>query len=162
MLPQDSKSTLLQWTAIDLPTGIRFLSFSHRKDWFFSKAHPQLITWWITSFGLNHPIDVRTDDEGECATSSLGFFKRNLENPFNHLGVERSIIREGHPEDNYFVDGFRQTDDQELYILYLALIKTGKVFAKTGIWRQKIYNLDHPRQRLGDLTPYEELKSSGH
>ena len=37
----------------------------------------------------------------------------------------------------------------------------GKVIKK-GIWWQKIYNLDRPHQRLGNLTPYEKLKSLGY
>ena len=55
-----------------------------------------------------------------------------------------------------------QTDDQEFYIPYLLMIKNEKDFIKRGIWWQKIYNLERPHQGLGNLTPYEKLKSLGY
>ena len=42
-----SNLPLFQWTAIDVLTRIRFLSFSYKKDWFSGKAFLQLATWWI-------------------------------------------------------------------------------------------------------------------
>ena len=42
------------------------------------------------------------------------------------------------------------------------MIKNEKDFLKRGIWWQKIYNLERPHQGLGNLTPYEKLKSLGY
>jgi len=42
------------------------------------------------------------------------------------------------------------------------MIKNEKDLIKRGIWWQKIYNLDRPHQGLGNLTPYEKLKSLGY
>ena len=157
-----SNLPLFQWTAIDVLTRIRFLSFSYKKDWFSGKAFLQLTTWWIRSFGFHHPIHIQTDGGVEFAASSPGSFERNLEDVFKPLGVRRSIIRKGHPEDNGFVERSHQTDDQEFYIPYLLMIKNEKDFIKRGVWWQKIYNLDRPHQGLGNLTPYEKLKSLGY
>ena len=38
----------------------------------------------------------------------------------------------------------------------------GKAFLQLIIWWQKIYNLARPHQGLGNLTPYERLKSLGY
>ena len=95
---------IFQWTVIDVLTRIRFLSFSHRKDWFCGKAFLQLIIWWIRAFGFYGPMHIQTDGGVEFAASAPGSFKRNLENVFKPLGVTRSVIRKGHPEDNAFVE----------------------------------------------------------
>lgn len=153
---------IFQWTVIDVLTRIRFLSFSYRKDWFCGKAFLQLIIWWIKAFGFYGPIHIQADGGVEFAASSPGSFKRNLEKVFKPLGVTRSVIRKGHPEDNAFVERSHQTDDQEFYIPYLLMIKSEKDFLKRGIWWQKIYNLERPHQGLGNLTPYEKLKSLGY
>ena len=153
---------LFQWTVIDVLTRIRFIAFSYRKDWFCGKAFLQLVIWWIRSFGFYYPLHIQTDGGVEFAASAPGSFKRNLEKVFKPLGVTRSIIRKGHPEDNAFVERSHQTDDQEFYIPYLLSIKNEKDLIKRGIWWQKIYNLERPHQGLGNLTPYEKLKSLGY
>lgn len=99
-----SNLPLFQWTAIDVLTRIRFLSFSYKKDSFSGKAFLQLAIWWIRSFGFHHPIHIQTDGGQEFAASSPGSFERNLEDVFKPLGVRRSVIRKGHPEDNAFVE----------------------------------------------------------
>ena len=157
-----SNLPLFQWTAIDVLTRIRFLSFSYRKDWFCGKAYLQLIIWWIRSFGFSYPLHMQTDGGVEFAASAPGSFRRNVEKVFKPLGVTRSIIRKGHRQDDAFVERSHQTDDQEFYIPYLLMIKNEKDTIKRGQWWQKIYNLDRPHQGLGNLTPYEKLKSLGY
>jgi len=94
--------------------------FSCRKDWFCGKACLQLVIWWIRSFGFHYPLHIQTDGGVEFTASAPGSFKRNVEKVFKPLGVTRSIIRKGHPEDDAFVERSHQTDDQEFYIaIYL-------------------------------------------
>jgi len=112
---------IFQWTVIDVLTRIRFIAFSYRKDWFCGKAYLQLVIWWIRSFGFYYSLHIQSDGGVEFAASAPGSFKRNLEKVFKPLGVTRSIIRKGHPEDNAFVERSHQTDDQEFYIPYLLL-----------------------------------------
>jgi len=104
-------------------------------------------------------FELKKDVGEEFAASAPRSLKRNLEKVFRPLGVTRSIIRKDHPEDNAFVQRFHQTDDKEFYIPYLSVIKNEKNFIKRGIWWQKIYNPERPHQGLGNLTPYEKLKS---
>lgn len=42
------------------------------------------------------------------------------------------------------------------------MIKNEKDLIKRGQWWQSIYNLERPHQGLGNLTPYEKLKSLGY
>lgn len=87
------------------------------------------------------------------------FFQEKSGTSFLPLGVTRSVIRKGHPEDNAFVERSHQTDDQEFYIPYLLMIRNEKDLIKRGLWWQKIYNLERPHQGIEDLTPHEKLKS---
>ena len=87
---------------------------------------------------------------------------QDVEKVFKPLGVTRSIIRKGHPEDDAFVERSHQTDDQEFYIPYLLMIKNEKDLIKRAQWWQSIYNLERPHQGLENLTPYEKLKSLGY
>lgn len=156
---KSSNLPLYQWTIIDVLTRIRFISFSYKKDWFCGKAFLQYVIWWIRAFGFYGTIHIQTDGGVEFAASSRGSFERNLKNVFEPLGVTRGIIRKGHPEDNAFVERSHRTDDEEFYIPYLLMIKSEEDLIKRGIWWQKIYNLERPHQGIGDLTPYEKLKS---
>jgi len=51
---------------------------------------------------------------------------------------------------------------QEFYILHLLTIKNEKDLIKRSLWWQKIYNLEHPHQGIGNFTPYEKLRSLGY
>lgn len=153
---------IYQWTAIDVLTRIRFISFSYKKDWFCGRAFLQYLIWWIRGFGFDGPINIQSDGGVEFAASSRGSFERNLKDIFEPLGVTRGVIRKGHPEDNAFVERSHRTDDEEFYIPYLTTIKNEKDLLKRALWWQKIYNLHRPHGGIGDLTPYEKLKSLGY
>jgi len=120
------------------------------------------VIWWIRSFGFYYPLHIQSDGGVEFAASVPGSFKRNPERVFKPLGVTRSVIRKGHPEDNVFVERSHRTDDQEFYIPYLLNIKNEKDLIERGLWWQKIYNLERPHQGLGNLASYEKLKSLGY
>ncbi len=112
--------------------------------------------------GFVGPVDIQTDGGVEFAASSLGSFKRNLEKVFTPLGVTRTVIRRGHPEDNAYVERSHRTDDEEFYIPYLMSIRIEKELLKRGIWWEYIYNLERPHQGIDNMTPYEKLKSLGY
>ena len=52
---------IYQWTAIDVRTRIRFISFSYKKDWFCGRALLQYVIWWIRAFGFDGPINIQSD-----------------------------------------------------------------------------------------------------
>ena len=153
---------IYQWTAIDVRTRIRFISFSYKKDWFCGRAFLQYVIWWIRAFGFDGPINIQSDGGVEFAASSKGSFERNLKDIFEPLGVTRDVIRKGHPEDNAFVERSHRTDDEEFYIPYLTTIKNEDDLLKRALWWQNMYNLHRPHQGIGDLTPYEKLRSLGY
>jgi len=151
-----------QWTIIDPVTRIRFLSWSYARDWSCAQVFAKMVVWWLRLFGFNKKITNWSDGGTEFNASQLGAFERTCHNFWEPLGVERKIIRKGHPEDNPYVERSHQTDDYEFYIPYLLKIKSESQFIKAGTWWQKVYNTIRPHMELQDLTPYQKLKSLGY
>jgi hypothetical protein len=151
-----------QWTLIDPKTRIRFLSWSYSKDWSCGQVFLKMVIWWLRLFGFNNQIILWSDGGTEFQASMKGAFERANDYFFKPLGVERKVIRKGHPEDNPFVERSHQTDDFEFYIPHLLKVKSELDFIKLGAWWQKVYNLIRPHMELKDMTPYEKLKSLGY
>lgn len=148
-----------QWTIIDPLTRIRFLSWSYSKDWSCGQVFGKMVIWWLRSFGFSGNITNWSDGGTEFNAAQWGAFKRTCENFWQPLGVERKIIRKGHPEDNPYVERSHQTDDYEFYIPHLLKAKSELDFIKLGAWWQKVYNTIRPSMALEDMTPYQKLKS---
>lgn len=148
-----------QWSIVDPVTRIRFLSWSYSKDWSCGQVFGKMVIWWLRLFGFSQRITNWSDGGTEFNASLPGALERTCENFWKPLGVERKIIRKGHPEDNPFVERFHQTDDYEFYIPYLLKVKSELDFIKLSAWWQKVYNTIRTNMGLGDLTPYQKLRS---
>ncbi|MEO0098295.1 MAG: hypothetical protein ABIK99_01755 [candidate division WOR-3 bacterium] len=72
-----------------------------------------MVRWWL-----------------EFDASQPGAYEKANERFWRPLGVERRIIRKGHPEDNPFVERSHQTDDYEFYIPHLIKIKSEEDFIR--------------------------------
>jgi len=166
-LPKDVYEYLLksdfipkyQWTAIEPKTRIRLLSWSFNKDWSCGQVFLKMVVWWLRLFGFRKKIILWSDGGTEFQASMRKAFERANECFFEPLGIERKIIRKGHPEDNPFVERSHQTDDFEFYIPHLLKVKSELDFIRLGAWWQKVYNLVRPHMELNNTTPYEKLKS---
>jgi hypothetical protein len=121
-----------------------------------------MVVWWLRTFGFRNLITNWSDGGTEFNTSQLGAFERISNNFWKPLGVKRKLIRKRHPEDNPFIERSHQTDDYEFYIPYLLKAKSELEFIKLAAWWQKVYNTIRTNMGLGDLTPYQKLKSLGY
>jgi len=151
-----------QWTFIDVVTRIRFLAWSYSRDWSCGQVFGKLVVWWLRLFGIERPITLWSDGGTEFDAGQPGGFERSVNNFWKPLGVERKVIRKGHPEDNPFVERSHQTDDYEFYIPYLLRMKQEEDFLRWGGWWIKVGNLHRPHMGIGDLTPYQKLRSLGY
>ncbi len=88
---ESSNLPLFQWTAIDVLTRIRFLSFSYRKDWFCGKAYLQLVIWHIRSFGFHYPLHIQTDGGVEFAASAPGSLAQNVSEDWKAKSTEEGF-----------------------------------------------------------------------
>ncbi|MCL0091791.1 integrase core domain-containing protein [Dehalococcoidales bacterium] len=151
-----------QWTIIEPVTRIRFLAWSYSRDWSSGQVFGKMVIWWLRLFGFQNKITNWSDGGTEFNASQLGAFERTCQNFWQPLGVERKLIRKGHPEDNSFVERSHQTDDYEFYIPHLLKIKSESQFIRLGQWWQKVYNTIKSHMELDDLTPYQKLRSLGY
>lgn len=148
-----------QWTFTEPVTRIRFLAWSYSLDWGCGQVFGRIVIWWLRVFGFYNDIILWSDGGTEFNASLPGAFEKTIKHFWQPLGVERKIIRKGHPEDNPFVERSHQTDDYELYIPYLLKVKSERDFIKLGAWWQKVYNTIRPHSGINDLTPYERLRA---
>jgi hypothetical protein len=151
-----------QWTLIEVMTRTRFLAWSYSKDWSCCQVFGKVLLWWLRLFGINGKIIIWSDGGTEFNAGQLGGFERSVNNFWQPLGVDRKIIRKGHPEDNAFVERSHQTDDYEFYIPYLMNVKSEADFLKLGGWWIKVWNLYRPHMGLNNMTPYQKLRSLGY
>jgi len=151
-----------QWTAIDPVTRIRFLAWSYSRDWSNGQVFGKMIVWWLRLFGFNQKIIVWSDGGVEFNATQPGSFERSCSDFWQPLGVERKIIRKGHPEDNPFVERSHQTDDYEFYLPWLLRIRSEQDFIKFGAWWQRVYNTVRTHDGIDGLTPCQKLKSLGY
>ena len=151
-----------QWTIIDPVTRIRFLAFSYHLNWYSGQVFSKFVISWLRFFGFKQKIIIWSDGGVEFSANRFDSFEKANENFWKLLGIERKIIRKGHPEDNPFVERSHQTDDYEFYIPYLLKIKKESDFIRFSAWWTKVYNTLRPHLELDNLTPYQKLKSLGY
>jgi hypothetical protein len=151
-----------QWTIIDVVTRIRFLAWSYSRDWLCAQVFAKMIVWWLRLFGISWKVNLWTDGGTEFNAAMFGAFQRTVKNFWKPLGVDRKIIRKGHPEDNPFVERSHQTDDYEFYIPYLLKIKNEENFLRLGAWWIKVGNLIRSHMGINNMTPYQKLVSLGY
>jgi transposase len=88
-----------QWTAIEPVTRIRFLAWSFNRDGSCGQVFLKMVVWWLRLFGFRKKIILWSDGGTEFQASMRGAFERVNECFFEPLGMERKIIRKGHPEE---------------------------------------------------------------
>jgi hypothetical protein len=59
----------------------------------------KVVVWWLRLFGFRKKIILWSDGGTEFQASMRGTFERVNEYFFEPLGIERKIIRKGHPEE---------------------------------------------------------------
>lgn len=150
-----------QWTLIEVMSRTRFLAWSYNKDWSCCQVFGKVVLWWLRLFGIKGKITIWSDGGTEFNAGQLGGFERSVNNFWQPLGVERKIIRKGHPEDNPFVERSHQSDDYEFYIPYIMNVKSEADFLRLGGWWIKVWNLYRPHMGINNMTPYQKLRSLG-
>ena len=151
-----------QWTVIDPATRIRFLAWSYSRDWSNGQVFGKMVVWLLRLFGFNQRIIAWSDGGVEFNATQPGSFERSCSDFWNPLGVERKIIRKGHPEDDPFVERSHQTDEYELYLPWLLRIRSEQDFIKFGAWWQRVYNTVRTHDGINGMTPCQKLKSLGY
>jgi len=149
---------LYQWTAIDVKTRIRFLSYSYTKSFTNGLLFMMSIIYFVRKFGMNHHITLQTDNGEEFGGKSpnkLEYLNREIFHPLNsslfHIPV-------GKKEYNAFVERSHQTDDNEFYIPQIERCESKEEFFDRGLRWEWFYNTKRIHSTIG-MTPYKKLCS---
>ncbi len=152
-----------QWTIICVKSRIRFLAWSYQLTRSNGMAFELMVKAWLSAHGLaNEEIEVQSDGGTEVGAVRSGMFERNKQVWWQPLGMDRKVIRKGHPEDDTFVERSHLTDDEDFYLPFLHLITTEQELLQRGLWWQDYYNRLRPHSSLGDLSPYQYLRAKGY
>ena len=152
-----------QWTMIDVKSRMRFLAWSYQLTRSNGMAFELMARAWLSMHGLAlGEIEVQSDGGAEVGAMRRSMFERNQEQWWNALGMNRKVIRKGRPEDDAFVERSHLTDDEEFYLPFLREIKTPHELISRGVWWEDYYNRLREHSSLGDLSPYQYLKSKGY
>lgn len=93
-----------QWTIIDVVIRMRFLAWPYSRDWSYGQVFGKLVIWWFRLFGFRIQITVWSDGAKEFNSTHIKAFQRTCKSFWEPLGIERKIIRKGHPEDLSFCE----------------------------------------------------------
>lgn len=147
---------LYQWTAIDVKTRIRFLSYSYTKSFTNGLIFMMSLIYFVRSFGIGHRITIQTDNGEEFGGKSankLEYLNREIFGPLNSVLVH---IPSGKKEYNAFVERSHQTDDNEFYIPQIERCESKEEFFWRLLRWEWIYNRKRYHKTI-EMTPYEKL-----
>jgi len=149
-----------QWTAIDVKTRIRFLSFSYEKNFTNGLIFMMSLIYFLRYFGIKHEITLQTDNGEEFGGKSVDKLEHLNRVIFKPLGAKLIHIPKGKKEYNAFVERSHQTDDNEFYIPQIELCKDLKEFLYRGLRWEWFYNIKRFHSGIGK-TPYQKLCGYG-
>ena len=147
-----------QWTAIDIKTRIRFLSYSYEKTFSNGLAFMLTILYFLRMMGIEHQTTFQTDNGEEFGGKSVDKLQYLNRQIFAPLRAKLIHIPKGKKEWNAFVERSHQTDDNEFYIPQLDLCQDVKEFFWRAMRWQWVYNTKRRHSAI-QLTPMEKLLS---
>ncbi|MBC7361652.1 MAG: transposase, partial [Candidatus Aminicenantes bacterium] len=146
-----------QWTAIDVKTRLRFISYSYEKTFTNGLLFMLMIIYFLRSFGIEHKITLQTDNGEEFGGKSPDKLEYLNEKIFTPLKAELLHIPKGKKEYQAFVERSHQTDDNEFYIPQIERCADLKEFYFRALRWQFMYNTLRHHSTLG-MTPYKKLR----
>jgi len=146
-----------QWTAIDVKTRLRFISYSYEKTFTNGLMFMLLIIYFVRSFALEHKITLQTDNGEEFGGKSVEKLEYLNNRVFAPLRAELLHIPKGKKEYQAFVERSHQTDDNEFYIPQIERCVDLKEFYLRAMRWQFMYNTVRHHSTLG-MTPFRKLR----
>ncbi|GAW94343.1 integrase core domain-containing protein [Calderihabitans maritimus] len=156
-----NKLPLYQFTAIDVKTRLRFISYAHSLSFENGLTFMLLVEAWLRAFGVNHHLFFQTDN-GQEFGGTYNSRKRKLMQSliFDRLGVSLLNIPPRQTMVNSYVERSHRTDDEEFYAIDLNLntsLKSFLVLAQNWICKYN-YQRPHFGSNMQGKSPMEALK----
>lgn len=111
------------WTTLDLKTRLRLLAYCQEKTAANGRLLMQTVALWLRAYGVTHRWEFQTDwgeEFGGNSPRKLAALQREL---FDPLEVLHTHTRQGHREDNAYVERSHRTDGEEFYIPWLGAVR---------------------------------------
>ena len=147
-----------QWTAIDVKTRVRFLSYSYEKSFSNGLAFMLTVIYFVRMLGIRHQITLQTDNGQEFGGTSVDKLEYLNRQIFGPLHARLIHIPKGKKEWNAFVERSHQTDDNEFYIPQLELCQDVREFFWRAMRWQWVYNTKRRHSTIM-MTPMQKLLS---
>ena len=145
-----------QWTAIDVKTRLRFISYSYEKTFTNGLMFMLLVIYFVRSFGIEQKITLQTDNGEEFGGKSVDKLEYLNKKVFAPLNSELLHIPKGKKEYQAFVERSHQTDDNEFYIPQIERCADLKEFYFRALRWEFMYNTKRHHSTLG-MTPFRKL-----
>lgn len=149
-----------QFTAIDIRTRTRFLSFADELSFANGFSFMIYVGFMLRALGIRHKIFFQTDNGTEFGGGG-GSRKRAImeENFMAPLDITLLSIPKGQKEAQGFVERSHRTDDEEFYIPTLPYITSRKTFMISATNWVKYYNQkrSHGGREMDGKTPKEKI-----
>lgn len=149
---------LYQWTWIDVASRVRFIAYSYQCTWSNGQTFFRFVTAWLRMFGVTEELLVSIDGGREWHANLESCFEASKKSFYLPLGVNPSVIRRGHPEDNAYVERSHRTDDEECYVPLGLHCKDEASFLKCVQWWHSFYNTQRRHQGISRKTPITVLQ----
>jgi len=146
-----------QWTAIDVKTRLRFLSYSYEKTFTNGLLFMLTLIYFLRSFGVEHEITLQTDNGEEFGGKSVEKLEYLNRCVFSPLHSKLIHIPKGKKEYQAFVERSHQTDDNEFYIPQIERCGDLKEFFFRALRWEFMYNTKRYHLTLG-MTPWRKLR----
>jgi len=149
-----------QFTAIDIVTRMRFISYGFEKSCINGMNFIFLVIAWLRTFGIMQRLFFQTDWGEEFGGKSLRKLAR-IEKMFDKFNAELLRIKKGAPQENAYVERVHKSDDSEFYIPRLRGVESVDEFLKLAHRWNVFYNLERPHsgKNMNGNTPFEKAKS---
>lgn len=147
-----------QWTAIDIKTRMRFISYSNEKTFSCGMVFIKSLIYHLRAMGINHKIIIKTDNGEEFGGKSIPKLEYLNKNIFSQLNAELLHIPKRSPYLNGFVERSHRTDDEELYLTEITRSQSKQEFLFRALRWLFFYNTKRFHQGIS-MTPFQKLKS---
>jgi transposase len=169
-LPKDVYDHLLdkglpryQWTAIDVRTRTKFLSYSHKLRHRYGLRFWAFLTNWLRAHGMDQRLFYQTDWGSEFGGTQLWKLERIQRRVLDPWNVQLLRIRKGQWKDNAYVERTHRTDDEEFYVPRLKTMRNHRDHFKQSWAYNYDFNVARPHfgHNMNGQTPQQTLKSLG-
>lgn len=156
-----SKLPRYQFTAIDVKTRLKFISYAYSNNRTNGIAFMKLLINWLRACGYKNTVYIQTDWGNEYGGHSIRTWKLMQKDIFSPRNAFLLKIRKRKWIDNAFVERTHRTDDEEFYIPKLPFISNLDDLLKYAWGWITFFNTKRPHYGKGinGRTPAQLLRN---